>query len=136
MNPTARKRVVLATVAIVLTGVALDTRAHPVRYPTIIANYAGDTLWAMCLMLMARVVWPAGNLAVCVFKMAVFCLLIELSQLYQAVWLDRIRHTLPGSLLLGFQFAWSDLVCYAMGLGLAVVVDLAAAAAGGRSRNR
>ncbi len=51
-------------------------------------------------------------------------LAVELSQLYQAPWLDAIRSSLPGRLVLGRGFLWSDLACYAASLALAAVADL------------
>ena len=42
-------------------------------------------------------------------------LTIELSQLYQAPGLNRIRLTTLGGLLLGYIFLWSDLLCYGLG---------------------
>ena len=43
------------------------------------------------------------------------CFLIEFSQLYHAEWIDAIRQTRLGGLILGFGFLWSDLVSYAIG---------------------
>jgi hypothetical protein len=40
---------------------------------------------------------------------------VETSQLYHAPWIDGIRATLPGALLLGSGFLWSDIACYAVG---------------------
>jgi glycopeptide antibiotics resistance protein len=41
---------------------------------------------------------------------------IEFSQLYQADWINALRHTTLGGLVLGFGFLWSDLVCYTAGV--------------------
>ena len=49
-----------------------------------------------------------------------FSVAVELSQLYHASWIDSIRHTTLGGLILGFDFVWSDLACYALGVGLGV----------------
>jgi hypothetical protein len=46
-----------------------------------------------------------------------FSVLIELSQLYDVPWIDSIRHTPLGGLVLGFGFFWSDFTCYALGDG-------------------
>jgi hypothetical protein len=51
-----------------------------------------------------------------------FSIAIELSQLYHAPWIDSIRHTTLGGLILGFDFVWSDLVCYAVGVGIGVLM--------------
>jgi len=62
-----------------------------------------------------------------------FSVAVELSQLYHAPWIDSIRHTTIGGLILGFDFVWSDLVCYAVGVGIGVVIEkaLARSALGG-----
>src|SRR3954464_6144190 len=52
-----------------------------------------------------------------------FSVLIEVSQLYHAPWLDSIRHTTLGGLILGYGFLWGDLACYAVGIGLGVVIE-------------
>jgi len=46
------------------------------------------------------------------------------SQLYHAPWLDAVRATRPGALALGQGFLWSDLACYAAGVGAAALIDL------------
>ena len=47
----------------------------------------------------------------------------EVGQLYHAPWIDSIRRTTLGGLILGFDFVWSDLACYAAGVGLGVAVE-------------
>lgn len=76
----------------------------------------GDTLWAL------MVFWGIGFLFVKMSTgkvMAAALLLsyaIEFSQLYQADWINALRHTTLGGLVLGFGFLWSDLVCYTVGV--------------------
>jgi hypothetical protein len=48
---------------------------------------------------------------------------IELSQLYQAPWLNSVRDTRLGGLLLGHGFLWSDLFCYTVGIALGAAID-------------
>jgi hypothetical protein len=40
---------------------------------------------------------------------------VELSHLCHAPWIDSIRHTTLGGLLLGIGYFWSDVACYALG---------------------
>jgi Flp pilus assembly protein TadB len=49
---------------------------------------------------------------------------VELSQLYHAPWIDSMRSTTVGGLLLGYGFLWSDLACYAAGVGLASLIEM------------
>jgi hypothetical protein len=51
--------------------------------------------------------------------------LVELSQLVHTPWLDALRRTRAGALVLGQGFLWSDLACYAAGAAAAVLVDRA-----------
>jgi len=55
----------------------------------------------------------------------ILCYTVEFSQLYQAPWLNNIRKTLVGRLVLGQGFLWSDLLAYAIGIGAAVCLDYA-----------
>ena len=54
-----------------------------------------------------------------------FSYAIEVSQLYHAPWLDRIRYTSLGGLVLGYGFLWSDIICYTVGLAIGVVAEAA-----------
>jgi Protein of unknown function (DUF2809) len=54
--------------------------------------------------------------------------LVEISQLYHAPWIDSIRQTTLGGLVLGFGFLWTDLVCYSVGIALGLVLESAIAA--------
>jgi hypothetical protein len=100
----------------------LLTRAA-IPLPAIIATYGGDTLYATLIFFLAALLWPrwpAWRLAAVALG---FCYVVELSQLYHAPWLDTLRRTLPGRLVLGAGFRWDDLLCYAAGVLLAAAVD-------------
>jgi len=49
--------------------------------------------------------------------------LVEISQLYHAPWIDGLRHSTPGGLILGFGFLWSDLVCYTVCVASGVMLE-------------
>ena len=53
-----------------------------------------------------------------------YCYSIEISQLYQARWINHIRHTLIGSLILGEKFEWGDMLCYTIGIGVGVLFEI------------
>ena len=52
------------------------------------------------------------------------CICIETLQLYQAPWMQKLRHTYPMGLILGYGFLWSDWLCYATGCLLAWPIGL------------
>ena len=54
----------------------------------------------------------------------IFSFGIELSQLYQAPWINAVRETRPGALVLGAGFKWTDLVCYTLGCLMGVLGEL------------
>jgi len=83
----------------------------------------GDALWALMIFLLVGIVfrnWSVKKVAV--FGLA-FCFLIELSQIYHAEWIDRIRSTTLGGLVLGYGFLWGDLVAYSIGIGFGIIFD-------------
>lgn len=93
--------------------------------PSWFATHAGDALWASCAYLglafcLVRARIP--RLALCAFAIA--CL-VEVSQLWRPGWLEQLRATTLGALLLGRGFVWADLPRYAVGVVLAAVLDRA-----------
>lgn len=76
----------------------------------------------MVVWLFALVLPRAGTRRLALAAL-VFAVLIELSQLYRAPWIDAVRASRPGALVLGQGFLWSDLACYAVGVSLAALVD-------------
>lgn len=51
------------------------------------------------------------------------CYCIEILQLYNAPWLNALRATLPGRLVLGNGFLFSDLATYFIGIAAAFAID-------------
>jgi len=53
-------------------------------------------------------------------RLAVYALLIsyvdEFSQLYQAPWINAVRGTYVGHLILGSTFSWYDMAAYTLGV--------------------
>ena len=87
------------------------------------AAYAGDTLWATAAFLGIGLLLPrASTWRVALLAMSL-SVLVEVGQLYHAPWIDSIRSTTLGGLVLGFDFVWSDLACYAVGVGLGILIE-------------
>ena len=65
--------------------------------------------------------------AVTIFAAAaafVFCCGIEFAKLYQAPWIESVRATLPGRLILGRVFSWNNLAAYAIGILAGGLVEI------------
>jgi hypothetical protein len=120
MQQRSRRWLMLAILLIIPLG--LLTRAN-LPLPTLVARYGGDTLYATLIFFLLAWIWPRTSGWALALAAWSICLLVELSQLINHPWLNAIRATLPGRLVLGAGFVWSDLLCYAVGVGLGVGID-------------
>ncbi len=108
----------LGVIALVI-ALGLLSRHFRGALPPWMAKNAGDVLWAVCVYLVARWLRPTMSVGRVALAALLFAYAIEFSQLYHTPWLDAVRHT-PLGLILGYGFAWSDLLCYTLGITLAV----------------
>lgn len=103
--------------------VALGALSRRPSAPALIQAYVGDVLWGSLFFCLAAWAWPRASS----FRLAVIATvateLIELSQLYQSPWANRLRDTRLGGLLLGHGFSFSDVICVIIGVTLAACVD-------------
>jgi hypothetical protein len=126
-----RRRNPLVQIAVIVLAAVLGigSRHYAHVLPGVIAVYAGDTFWAFAAFLGMGLILPRQSTwRVALLAMA-FSVAIELTQLYHARWIDSIRQTTVGGLILGFGFLWSDLACYAAGVGVGVILELIVLAA-------
>ena len=118
------KRLVFLLLFVFCLWLAIATRNHSQWFCPLVATYGGDTIWASMFLFLMRIFFSSTAL----FKLALFTYALgvadEVLQLYQAPWIQSIRHTRVGGLLLGFGFLWSDIVCYAIGTFIAFVMIL------------
>ncbi len=107
--------------AAILLGLA--SRKYSGRLPAFLADNAGDALWAMMVYFGFRFLLVHKSIWAALFLSLLFSFGIEFSQLYQSEWINEIRGTLLGGLILGHGFLAVDLVRYAAGIAAGVVVD-------------
>lgn len=93
------------------------------RHFKIIPLFVGDILWATMVYFTVRFLFINKPVSFIATISLLFSFAIEFSQLYKAPWIDNIRPTLFGRLVLGATFNWGDMVCYAVGVGIGVLVD-------------
>jgi hypothetical protein len=89
--------------------------------PGFVKEYAGDTLWALLVFLLLGLLFPRGRTAVLAVAALAISFSVELSQLYQADWINQLRATRAGGLVLGRGWVATDLICYAVGIAMGAV---------------
>jgi len=93
------------------------------RHYTFIPLFIGDVLWATLVYFIFRFIFIKKTVKAIVIYSLIFSYAIEFSQLYTAPWIELIRQTLFGKLVLGSVFCWGDLVSYTAGISIGVVID-------------
>jgi uncharacterized protein DUF2809 len=120
---TARSRLWLAVGLVAVIALGLASRRFPSLSPASLGKYPGDAFWALMVFLGWGFLKPrASTRHLATFALVIACL-IELSQLYHTPWLDSVRGTTLGRLVLGSVFSWFDIAAYAVGVVLGVIVD-------------
>lgn len=104
------------TAAVLGVVAGLASRNCREQLPAFLAEYAGDTLWALMLFLLVSTLLAGRPILTRAAISLALAFLVEISQLYHAPWIDSIRQTTLGGLVLGFGFLWTDLVCYSVGI--------------------
>ena len=97
------------------------------RQFAVIPVSTGDALWATMIFFIVRFFLVDARVNSVAWIGLLICYLVEFSQLYQQPWINNLRQTLPGRLILGQGFLWSDLIAYAVGIFIAYLIDSALA---------
>lgn len=110
------KRYLLAALCTIVLGLSLrKTLAVPL--------WIGDSLYAVMIYFGARALWYRKPASVALIIAFCWCYGVEFLQLVQLPWLNDIRMTLPGRLILGQGFLWSDLIAYTTGIVVVYLID-------------
>jgi len=118
-----RTRITFFLYAVAVTFVGLASRRYQAALPEFLGEYAGDTLWALMLFLLVSTLLAGRTVMSRATISLVLAFLVEISQLYHAPWIDSIRNTTLGGLVLGFGFLWTDLVCYTVGIVIGALAE-------------
>ena len=113
---TKRNRLLYAMFTILVIILGLSSRKFAFALPALLNDYLGDALWALMIFIGFGFLFPKIETKKLAFISLMFCYGIEVSQLYHAEWIDSIRATTLGGLVLGYGFLWSDLVAYTIGV--------------------
>ncbi|MDA1886525.1 ribosomal maturation YjgA family protein [Bacillus cereus group sp. BY105LC] len=120
---TKRNRLLYAMFTIIVIILGLSSRKFAFALPALLNDYLGDALWALMIFIGFGFLFPKIEMKKLAFISLMFCYGIEMSQLYHAEWIDNIRATTLGGLVLGYGFLWSDLVAYTIGVGVGFIFE-------------
>lgn len=119
-----RSRLVYACLILLTMAAGLASRHFADHLPDWVRLYLGDAIWALLVFWgFAFFFRKASKVRIGLAALA-FSYVIEFSQLYHAPWIDAIRNTRLGGLILGFGFLWSDLLCYAAGISFGMFLEM------------
>lgn len=116
-----RLRYLVITIFIMIMGML--SRKYMNIFPKVIAPFVGDMLWAMMVYFGLRFLIPKLKLVKTLTLAIIFSFSIEISQLYQADWINNIRATTLGGLVLGHGFLFEDLISYSLGIVIGCLLD-------------
>ena len=117
-SPVSRSRWLYAVSMVLVVAAGLAWRAPMFPLPPILIKYGGDALWALLIFLGVGFLFIRATRWRVALGSFCFCCAVEFSQLYHAPWIDSLRATRLGSLVLGAIFNWPDLIAYGVGVSL------------------
>lgn len=92
--------------------------------PSVVPLFVGDILWGLAVFLLIRLFFIQKSLPFTVIISIIYTWATEFSQLYHAPWIDNLRQTFFGKVMLGETFYWGDIASYTIGIGLGILVEL------------
>lgn len=119
----ARNRVLYAGLALAVIAAGLLWRSGIIPLPQWLSNNGGDALWALMVFVGFGFLLPRASTLMVALLALTFAWGVEFSQLYHTPWIDAIRATIPGRLVLGNTFNWPDLPAYAVGIALGALAE-------------
>ena len=117
-----RNRIVYGSLTISVLLLGLASRRFLGEIP-FIKTYVGDVLWALMVFFGLAFTFNRWSTRAVALAALLFSFGIEVSQLYHAPWLDSLRTTRLGGLVLGFSFVWTDLLCYSVGVIIGIFAE-------------
>jgi hypothetical protein len=115
--------VLYALLAVAVVAAGLLWRSGLIPLPQWLTNNGGDALWALMVFVGFGFLLPRASTLMVALLALTFSWGVEFSQLYHTPWIDAVRSTLPGRLVLGNTFNWPDLPAYALGIGMGVLAE-------------
>jgi len=77
----------------------------------------------MAIFFMLGIVFPSTSTRRLIIIALVITYTIEISELYQADWINQLRAIKFIGLILGYTFQWSDLAMYTIGITVGALIE-------------
>lgn len=122
---TPRRRSLYALLIALTISLGLASRKFSFLLPPWLAKNAGDVLYATMAFWLVGFLFPSLSARRAAPAATLFCFGIEVLKFLQVPWLVAARHSRAGTLVFGVGFHASNLVCYVIGVGLAVAIERA-----------
>jgi hypothetical protein len=121
-RPRSRLVYFVCITAVLCLGLLWHSQIIPM--PSMMRKYGGDGLWALLVFFGVGFILPRASTRNVALLASCFAASIEISQLYHSPWIDSVRETIPGSLILGSVFNWPDFIAYAGGIGAGMLLEI------------
>ena len=95
-------------------------------FPSVVSEYGGDVLYTTNIVLFFGWIFIDRKSILLTVYSILLSYVIEVFQLYHSPFIDELRRTLFGKLILGSGFLWSDMLCYTIGglIGYTILIGL------------
>jgi hypothetical protein len=122
--PSPRCRAVYALLVLTVIAAGLLWRPSLLPLPPFASKYGGDALWSLMVFFGFGLLFPRSSTLTLAALAICFSSAVEFSQLYHAPWIEGVRATLPGRLILGSTFNWPDFLAYTLGVALGAGAEI------------
>ncbi|MCL6606082.1 MAG: DUF2809 domain-containing protein [Paenibacillus sp.] len=123
MKKDIKVKLIYISAVLVVIVLGISSRAYTDQLPLFISSHAGDALWGSMVYLGFRLLLTRQRLLLSLVLSLIVSFGIEFSQLYQEDWINGIRSSLLGGVILGKGFLWIDLIRYSAGIGITFILD-------------
>ena len=120
-----RSRAVHALLLFLTISVGLASRKFSVHLPPLLAKNTGDVLYAVMMFWLVGFLFPRLSMFGAALAAGLFCFGVEFLKFANMPWLVAARHSTAGALVFGRGFHVSNLVCYALGVAAAALLETA-----------
>lgn len=121
----SRNRILYLALALCVVFIGLASRHIHGLFPQFLGKYPGDALWTLMVFFGLGWLLPQGSTARLATYALTISFVVEFTQLYQAPWINAIRSTAIGHLVLGSGFGWIDFIAYTVGASIGLGADTA-----------